>query len=181
MPSYIAYNGPMQVVTSLTTGQSTTAAYQPVAIGSTGSGPNPRTMLQIKAPAAAPLVIWKWGLDFDGTGTTPFRCELIETGTVAATVTAHVAAGVQPLGLSTIASQVQLGTTGTGYTSTSEGGTITVSRIGSINSVLPGNGDRNEWSLGREFVIQPGNILRVRIYNPTATAANIACYVCWDE
>ena len=163
MPSYITYNGPMQ----------TTAPYVPVTTGTAL-----KTLLQIKAPAAAPLVVWKWGLDFDGTGTAPIRCELIDTGLVAATVTAHVAAGVQPYGLSTVASQVQLGTAATGYTATAEG-TITATRIGSLNSVLPGNGDRNEWSLGREFVVPPGNILRIRVL---ATAAvNAMAYVCWDE
>lgn len=163
MPSYIAYNGPMQ----------TTGAYVPVTTGTAL-----KTLLQIKAPAAAPMVVWKWGLDFDGTGTAPIKCELIETGAIAATVTAHVASGVQPYGLSTIASQVQLGTTATGYTATAEG-TPTATRFGSLNSVLPGNGDRNEWSLGREFVVPPGNILRVRVL---ATAAvNALCYVCWDE
>jgi hypothetical protein len=163
MPSYISYNGPMQ----------TTAAYVPVTTGTAI-----KTMLQIKAPAAAPMIVWKWGLDFDGSGTTPIKCELIETGSIAATVTAHVAAGVQPYGLGQIASQVQLGTSASGYTATAEG-TITATRIGSLNSVLPGNGDRNEWSLAREFYVPPGNILRIRV---TATAAvNGMCYVCWDE
>jgi len=163
MPSYIAYNGPMV----------TTAAYAPVTTGTAI-----KTMLQIKAPAAAPMIVWKWGLDFDGTGTVPIKCELIETGTVAATVTAHVASGIQPYSQGQVASQVQLGTSATGYTSSAEG-TITATRYGSLNSVLPGNGDRNEWSLGREFYVPPGNILRIRV---TATAAvNCACYVCWDE
>lgn len=163
MPSYICYNGPMQ----------TTAAYVPVTTGTAI-----KTMLQIKAPAASPIVVWKWGLDFDGAGTAPIKCELIETGSVAATVTAHVASGVQPYGLSTVASQVQLGTSATGYTASAEG-VITATRIGSLNSVLPGNGDRNEWSLGREFVVAPGNILRIRM---TATAAvNALAYVLWDE
>jgi hypothetical protein len=37
----------------------------------------------------------------------------------------------------------------------------------------------NEWSLGREFVVPAGNILRVRV---TATAAvNGECFVCWSE
>jgi hypothetical protein len=160
--SYFAYNGPM----------TTTAAYVPVTTGTAI-----KTMLQIQAPANAVMTVWKWGLDFDGTGTTPIKCELIQTD-VAATVTAHVAAGIQPLGLSTVASQVQLGTAASGYTATAEG-TITATRYGTINSVLPGNGDRNEWSLGREFVVQPGKFLRIRV---TASAAvNCACYVCWDE
>lgn len=164
MPSsYFAYNGPMV----------TTASYAPVTTGTAI-----KTMLQIKAPANAIMTVWKWGLDFDGTGTTPIRCELVETGTVGATVTAHTISGIQPLGLSTVASQVQLGTTASGYTATAEG-TITATRYGSINSVLPGNGDRNEWSLGREFVIAPGNVVRIRVTAPTAV--NCAAYLCWEE
>lgn len=163
MPTYFAYNGPMV----------TTAGYTPVTTGTAI-----KTMLQIKAPAAAPITVWKWGLDFDGTGTTPIKCELVETGTVAATVTAHVAAGVQQYGPATIASQVQLGTTASGYTATAEG-TITATRYASINSVLPGNGDRNEWSLSREFYVPAGNIIRIRV---TATAAvNCMAYMIWDE
>jgi hypothetical protein len=164
VPSYFAYNGPMV----------TTAAYVPVTTGTAI-----KTMLQIRAPAAAPMAVWKWGLDFDGTGTAPIKCELIDTGTVAATVTAHVASGIQQYSYAQIASQVQLGsTTNSGYTATAEGA-ITTTRYASVNSVLPGNGDRNEWSLGREFFVPPGNYLRIRV---TATAAvNMLCYICWDE
>lgn len=163
MPSYIAYNGPMQ----------TTAAFVPVTTGTAI-----KTLLQIKAPAAAPMIVWKWKVDFDGAGSTPIKCELIDTGTIAATVTAHVAAGIQPYGLGQIASQVQLGTTASGYTSSGEG-TITATRIGDQCQVLPGGSDRNEWSLAREFYVPPGDILRIRV---TATAAvNAQCFVIWDE
>lgn len=164
MPSYFAYNGPMV----------TAASYAPVTTGTTI-----KTMLQIRAPALAPMIVWKWGLDFDGTGTSPIKCELIETGTVAATVTAHVASGIQQYGQAQVASQVQLGsTTNSGYSASAEG-TITATRYASINSVLPGNGDRNEWSLGREFYVPPGNFVRIRLI---ATAAvNCMCYMIWDE
>lgn len=163
MPSYFSYNGSMV----------TTGAYAPVATGTTI-----KTLLQIKAPALAPMLVWKWGLDFDGTGTTPIKCELIDTGTVAATVTAHVASGITLYGQGQVASQCQLSTTGTGYTATAEG-TITATRYASLNSVLPGNGDRNEWSLGREFYVPPGNVLRIRVL--ASASVNAACYVCWDE
>lgn len=163
MPSYFTYNGPMV----------TTGAYVPVATGTAL-----KTLLQIKAPALAPMIVWKWGLDFDGVGTTPVKCELIDTGTVGATVTAHAASGITLYGQGQVASQVQLGTSATGYTSTAEG-TITATRYASINSVLPGNGDRNEWSLGREFYVPPGNILRIRAL--AAASINAVCYVCWDE
>lgn len=168
MPSYFTYNGPMV----------TTAAYAPVTTGTAI-----KTMLQVKAPADQPIVVWKWGLDFDGTGTVPVKCELIETGTVAATVTAAVSTlgttqTIYPYGPMQIASRVQLTTTGTGYTATAEG-TITQTRYAAINSVLPGNGDRNEWSLGREFFVPAGNIIRIRV--TTATAFNCACFLAWDE
>jgi uncharacterized protein YaiE (UPF0345 family) len=170
MASYFAYNGPMV----------TTASYAPVATAAVSG--TAKTMLQIVAPATGPgITVWKWGLDFDGTGTNPLRCELIDTFAVAATVTAHVAAGLQPLDGSQSASRVQVGsTTLSGYTATAEG-TITQTRYGSINSVLPGNGDRNEWSLGREFFIPAAHVLRIRVTPSEATARNCACYVCWDE
>jgi uncharacterized protein YaiE (UPF0345 family) len=163
MPSYFAYNGPMV----------TTGSYTPVTTGSAI-----KTMLQIKAPAAAPMVVWKWGLDFDGTGTTPIKCELIETGTIAATVTAHATSGIMQYGQAQVASQVQLGTAATGYTASAEG-SITATRYAAVNSVLPGNGDRNEWSLGREFYVPPNAIIRIRV--TAAAAVNCACYVMWDE
>lgn len=165
MASFFAYNGPMV----------TTGAYTPVTTGTAT-----KTMLQILAPATGTgLTVWKWGLDFDGTGTTPIKCELIDTYLIAATVTAHVTAGIQSYDADQAsASRVQLSTTGSGYTATAEG-TITQTRYGSINSVLPGNGDRNEWSLGREFYIPPAHVVRIRA---TATAAaNMTCYLCWDE
>lgn len=161
--SYIAYNGPMV----------TTGSYVPVTTGTAI-----KTMLQLTAGANDPLTIWKWGIDFDGTGTTPIKCELIHTGTVAATVTAHVAAGIQPLDAAQTASAVVLGTGASGYTASAEG-SITTTRYGSLNSVLPGNGDRNEWSLGREFYVPANGVVRIRV---TASAAvNCACFICWDE
>lgn len=164
MPDYFAYNGPMV----------TTASYVPVTTGTAI-----KTMIQIKANANQGITVWKWGLDFDGTGTTPVKCELIETGTVGATITQHVAAGIQPLGGNQAASLVDLSsTTASGYTATAEG-TITATRYGSINSVLPGNGDRNEWSLSREFWVPAGKVVRIRV--TAAAAVNCAAYLCWNE
>lgn len=163
MGLYFAYNGPMV----------TAAAYVPVTTGTAI-----KTMLQIKA-GVLPLKIWKWGLDFDGTGTAPIKCELVHTGTVGATITQHVAAGIQPYGPEQHASTVDISsTTASGYTASAEG-TITTTRYGSLNSVLPGNGDRNEWSLSREFWVPAGGVVRIRA---TATvAANMACYMLWEE
>lgn len=169
MPSFSMYNGPM-----LTTG-----TYSPVA---TINGT--KTMLQVKAPADQPIKVWKWGLDFDSTGTSPLKCDLIETGTVGATVTAAVATlgttqTIYPYGETQLASRVQVGTTSTGYSSSGEGA-ITQTRIAALNSILPGNGDRNEWSLGREFYVPAGSVIRIRV-TTTVTTINCACFICWDE
>lgn len=170
MASFFAYNGPMV----------TTASYAPVATSAVSG--TAKTMLQILAPATGSgLTVWKWGLDFDGTGTNPLRCELIDTYLIPATVTAHVAAGIQNYGQDqSSVSRVQLGTAASGFSASAEG-TITQTRYGSINSILPGNGDRNEWSLSREFFIPPAHVLRIRVTPSEAVARNCMCFVCWDE
>lgn len=163
MADYIAYNGPMV----------TTAAFTPVTTGTAI-----KTLLQVQAGANDPLTIWKWGISFDGTGSTPIKVELVHTGTVAATVTAHVAAGVQPIGPIQSASGATLGTSGTGYTATAEG-TITTTRYGDLQQILPGNYFQNEFSLGREFYVPAAGIVRIRV---TATAAvNAVAWMCWNE
>jgi uncharacterized protein YaiE (UPF0345 family) len=162
---YMVHNGPMV----------TTASYVPVTTGTAV-----KTMLQVKAPANAPMIIWKWAIDFDGTAASPpVKCELIDTGTVAATITAFVAADITQYGPGQVASQIQVGsTTNSGYTASAEG-TITTTRTGALNSVAAGNGDRNEWSLGREFYVPPGNIVRIRV--TAAVAVNCACALYWEE
>lgn len=164
LADYIAYNGPMV----------TTAAFTPVTTGTAI-----KTLLQIQAGANDPLNVWKWGVSFDGTGTTPIKVELVHTGTIAATVTAHVAAGIQPLGAIQSASGVTVGsTTGSGYSASAEG-TITTTRYGDVQQILPGNWFQNEFSLGREFHVPAGGIVRIRV---TATAAvNATCFMCWAE
>src|SRR5690349_17064277 len=55
-----------------------------------------RTMLQLATSSGNPIKVEEWGVSFDGiTAATPIQCELIDTATVAATMsTAHVASGV---------------------------------------------------------------------------------------
>src|SRR6266581_4531467 len=83
MHRYKIYNAPMQ----------TTAAIAKVTTGVTT-----KTMLQLSPPSSRQLKIVSWGFSLDaapattGTG----MVELLQTD-VAASVTAHVASGVQPL------------------------------------------------------------------------------------
>lgn len=163
---FTAGNFPMQTTappTAVTTGTAT------------------KTMLQIAPPATQALHIVKWSVQFATAPTAPIICELVETGTVFATVTAHVAAGVQPYDRTggTPVSVVTLGTGATGYTASAEGA-ITATRLADLQVIPVGVGALTwEWSLSREFEVAPGRSMRVRM--TTATAINALCAVLWDE
>lgn len=153
----------------------TTAAPVPVSTGTAI-----KTLLQLQAPAGAGLQVVEWGLSFDGSvAATPIRCELVDTGTVAATVTAHISSGIErfdaPGGP---ASAVQLGTAATGYNASAEG-TITSTRHGDLQ-FLPNTAPYvREFTPGREFRIAAGGVLRVRV---TAVASvNAYCYIKYAE
>lgn len=161
---YWAANGPMP----------TTAAFAPVTTGTAI-----KTMLQIATPATRPLSVVEWGISFDGSAAaTPIRCELLQTD-VAATVTAHVAAGVQPYNdPNAPASLMTLGTAATGYTASAEG-TITATRHGDVQFIAPTNQYIKQWPLGNEWQVPVSKFLRVRV--TAGTAVNCYCYVIWSE
>lgn len=166
MAQYIAYNGAMQ----------TTAAFVGVATGT-----SIKTLLQIATPASSEIRVRAWGISFDGsTAATPIKCELIDTAAINATVTAHVAAGVQPYDAEAgaVASLMTLGTAATGYTASAEG-TIVASRIGDLQFVAPSSGYSYEWSLGKEFKVAVSRFLRVRVH--AGTTVNAICWVRWEE
>jgi hypothetical protein len=153
----------------------TTAAQASVATGTAI-----KTMLQVATPATRQFEVVKWGVEFPTPPTAPVTCELVETGAIAATVTAHVAAGVQPYdNPDAPASLATLGTTATGYTSTAEG-TIVAVRYADFEVIPIGVGSYTwEWSLGRGFVVGESRFLRVRM--TTATTVNAVCWVLWSE
>jgi hypothetical protein len=160
-----AANGPMP----------TTAALSPVTTGTAV-----KTMLQIASSASRPLKVIEWGISFDGTTvSTPIRVELVETGTVAATVTAFTTGGVQRYDdPNSPDSTVTLGTSASGFTATAEG-TVTTSRYADLQLLPPTGPYTKQWPLGREFEVGISRILRVRV---TATAAvNAYTYVIWEE
>lgn len=161
---YFAANGAMP----------TTAALSPVTTGTAI-----KTLLQIATSTTDKIAVVEWGISFDGSAAaTPIRCELITTN-VAATVTAHVAAGVQPYSDSGApASSVTLGTSATGYTATAEG-SITTTRYGDVQLVAPTNQYVHQWPLGREFEVPVSTFLRVRV--TAAAAVNAYTYVIWEE
>jgi hypothetical protein len=158
VPSYIAYSAAMP----------TTAA--PVAVA---TGTAIKTIMRVTAGANNPLKVWKWGIDFDGTGTTPIKCELIHTTTVAPTDTAGA---VYNYGTDMPAAASGAST---GYNASAEGSVVATTRLGALQQILPGNFFSNEWSLGREFYVPPSGVLRVRV---TASATvNAYAFIAWDE
>lgn len=163
--AYAAWNGPMP----------TTAAQVPVTTGTAI-----KTLLQIAPPSTLDIQVIEWGLSFDGAAAaTPIKCELLETD-VAATVTAHVAAGIPAQnreGLA-IASLVTLGTTATGYTATAEG-SITTVRMLDAQLISPTNQNWKQYPLGRETMCRASKFLRVRV--TAAAAVNAYAYVIWEE
>jgi hypothetical protein len=152
----------------------TTAAIVPVTTGTAV-----KTMLQLAPPATVEAEIVAWGIMLDSaTFGVKAKVELIETD-VAATVTAHVAAGLvkvtDPGGL---ASQLTLGTAATGYTATAEG-TTTASRLIDYQQVDISGAYSFVWPLGNYPVLQAGKFLRVRVTSPTA--ANAITFVTIQE
>lgn len=137
-----------------------------------------KTLLQIATPATKQITIVSWGISFDGTAAaTPGNCELIETD-VAATVTAHVASGVQPQTPGAPASLVTLGTAATGYTGSAEG-TTTVSRLLDGQLIAPTSQYIYQWVQDERPIVAVSKFLRVRV--TFGAAINALCWVCWDE
>lgn len=159
---YIIYNGPSP----------TTAAQAPVTTGTAI-----KTLLQVKPLVRVRIV--EWGISFSGsTAAAGIEAELLETGTVFATVTAHVAAGIQkfddPTAVDPTTALFAVGTTATGYTSTGEG-TITATRVFDAQLIQPTNQYVHPFPLGREPRVEAASSARIRV--TAAAAVNAICYM----
>jgi hypothetical protein len=161
VPQYKIYNGPFP----------TTAAQLAVTTGTAI-----KTMLQVKGIAALKMKVKAWGISFDSApGAAGIQCELLETGTVFATVTASVAADILPTldsGAPLSTTYLAVGTAATGYTASAEG-TITATRVFDSQFVQPTYAW--EFSLGNEPEVAAVSALRVRV--KAAAAANAVCWV----
>lgn len=164
------------VFTAFNAAQPTTAGIVAVSTGTAI-----KTMLQIKAPATAGMVIEAWGFTTDSAVGASSTIELLTTD-VAATVTAHVAAGVLSYGKPQAVSAVQLGTTGTGYTASGEG-SIAAGKVydavllGATTTLAPFN---RVFAERERPYLAANSFLRVRA-NVATTATNLLCWVRWHE
>lgn len=134
-----------------------------------------KTHIQLVHPTAAMNIV-AWGIAFNqSAAATPVTCELSTTTTVAATVTAYVANDVtlynMPFGNTP---GLTLGTAASGFNATAEGTVVAPVRVGDVQLVQPTNNQWYQWPLGQEFVVQAGNVLRVRINSGTGYTA-----LCW--
>lgn len=165
MHRYKTYNGPMP----------TTAAQAKVAVAN-----GVKTMLQLSTPATRQITLLAWGFTFDTA--TAGEVELLQTD-VAATVTAHVAAGVQPLDPNAPASLLTLGTANTGYTSSGEGST-TATRVFDVAftaaSSPPNLSYSYQWTPSERPLIPVSKFVRVRT-TFAATTSSMVCWIVWDE
>lgn len=155
------------------------------ALAAVTTGTAIKTMLQLAAPSTRQLALLGWGYSIDDAPGADSVFELI-TADVAATVTAHVAAGVQPLNPGMPASLVTLGTSATGYTATVEG-TPTATRVLDVVSL---SSTSAEAAAGLVYVkmfedyeipiIAASGFVRIRATTPT-TAVDMRCWLLWDE
>lgn len=163
MALYKIWNGPLP----------TTAAQLAVTTGTAI-----KTMLQVKGVTSLKYKVKAWGISFDGAAAAAgIQCELIETGTVFATVTASVAADIlkfDDAGAPTSTTYFSVGTAATGYTSTAEG-TITTSRVFDSQFVQPTGQYAWEFSLGNEPEVNADSSLRIRV--KAAAAVNALCWI----
>lgn len=170
MHRYMAWNGPMP----------TTAAQASVTTGTAI-----KTMLQIATPSTRQIAVLAWGFTVDDPPGADAVVELLQTD-VAATVTAHVASGVQPVVAGMPASLMTLGISATGYTGSAEGA-ITATKVFDAVSLSSTSAEAAPFmSYEKEFpdyripIVDVSKFLRVRATTPT-TAVDLRCWILWDE
>lgn len=143
-----------------------------------------RTMMQIKLAAGFSARVIEWGCSFDGSAAaTPGKVELIDTGTVAATVTtAYVSNDIQIFGdqdapTQTTWGMLTLSTTTSGFASAAgtEGSVAAPTRVLDCQLVAPTNQYVKQFPLGREPNLTNANYLRIRA--TFGTTVNMICYV----
>lgn len=170
MAVFRTWNGPMP----------TTAAQASVTTGTAI-----KTMLQVATPANKYIQLISWGFSIDDPAGADGVVELLQTD-VAATVTAHVASGVQPMDPGAPASLMTLGTSATGYTGTAEG-SITAVRMFDAVSLSSTSAEAAatllyvyQWMPDERPIVPISRFLRVRATTPT-TATDLRCFIAWNE
>ena len=166
-PTFIAWQGDTSALTG-----------PPAPVATSATAGTVKTILQVKTGANKTRVV-EWGYGFDSTPPAPCRVELIETGTVFATVTT-LGSGVRNYNdVTGPASQVVVGASATGFNASAEG-SVTASRLLGFN-YENGIYFKQQFPLGREPELNAGSSLRVRATPGSNASLNIWCYIVWEE
>jgi hypothetical protein len=139
-----------------------------------------KTMLQMSTSAnrEARVVEWWWEGDASAAAT-PVKVELLRHGTgPCTTVTAYVAADIMKYEPNSVASQMTLGTSNSGYTATAEV-TPATTPVAITHFVPPTSGIYIQYPLGREPEMAVSTFLRIR--NTAPAAVNVYCGLAWEE
>lgn len=165
-PCFIAWNA------------STTALSSPMSgTASSATSGTVKTILQVKSPAASKIRVVEWGYLFLAPPTAPVQMELIETGTVFATVsTGSIANFNDVTGYSSLCTT---GTTATGFNASGEG-TVTATRLLAQTFDLS-TYFKQQFPLGREPEINEASSLRIRATPSVSVATTIVAYIAWEE
>jgi hypothetical protein len=150
----------------------------PASVASSATSGTAKTILQIKAPTVQGIRIIEWGYGLSAAPAAPLQVELVDTGTVAATVTT-IGSGIRAYNGLQTTSNCQTGTSATGFNASAEG-SITASRLFAYH-YESGLYFVEQFPLGREPDIPAGDILRIRVTPTSSAAVNLQCYIVWEE
>jgi hypothetical protein len=147
------------------------------------TGTSIKTMLQLATPSTRQITLIAWGFTVDDIPGADGVVELLQTD-VAATVTAHVAAGVQPTDPGAPASLLTLGTEATGYTSSAEDNT-TATRVFDVVALSMTTSESPshysyQWMPDSRPIIPVSKFVRVRATTPTS-GVDMRCWIRWAE
>jgi hypothetical protein len=162
--TYFAYNGP----------RVTTAA--PVSVT---TGTAIKTLMQLSTPSTEDLKVVEWGISFDGTSGTPIKCELVETGAIAATVTAFGANDITCGTSRTTRFAADVRNYSVGLHRFSRGHHHGDENAGFAACFACRLSYVKQFPLGREPVVPSSKFLRMRVTAPVAV--NAYCFIVWEE
>lgn len=147
------------------------------------SGTAIKTMMQLATPSTKGITVCAWGITHDGHAScTSASAELIVVED-AATVTAYGAGDITRFSPNDEDSLLTLGTTASGYTSTSENtGAITVNDVLDSVYLVPTTADRHimQWPLGEAPIVAASRFVRIRV-TMAGNATNVRCWLEWTE
>jgi hypothetical protein len=138
-----------------------------------------KTMMQVLP--LLPCRVVEWGISFDGSSAaTPGECELLTTGTIAATVTANIAADTvqydaEAIQFNSNATFFTYSTSATGFTATAEGSIVASRYMAGPQLIAPTNQFIEQFPLGYRPYVKANDLLRIRV--TFAAAINAYCYV----